>query len=553
MGSIAASNLWEMLIDELRSGVLLFSRPSDIFLMIIDVFFTSVIIFYILRLLSETRAWQVMKGLILILLLTQGAKTIGLQGFSFLIGSSISLLAFGFVVIFQPELRKALETVGRNSLNLFQTGGFNRQEYSGKIQSFIEQIVIACDHMAATFTGALIIVERRTKLGEILEQGQSVILNSDISSTALEQIFYKGSPMHDGALLLRDGKIYAARCHVPLSDNYILRKEHGTRHRAAIGASEIGDAVGIVVSEERGKISIAIDGRLYLLENADALRTILHKLLISDENQEQSRNFKSVLYLLRNFLLGSMGSEKKSAPIRSDGLMPEAEEPRGKSKIKDFRRSLLLRLTSVTIAFLLWFYAQASSNPISQKSYSVNFSIRSVEVLDDYDLRYSKENINSIIVYIRGRERFLSNISSDRILAYIDFKDLSKKELEKAQKDTQSPLNMTVHVEIENESPAYYNVVSRSPSSIKINLFNTKKQSVIVEGEGNNPLPSIPLFTLSPAHRNSDAATFSPSEEESKFNDADILSSSAPENNEEEKNGERRDSDEKATKDGDDR
>lgn len=467
--SLVSSNLWEMLINEFRSGVLLFSRPSDIFLMVFDVLFTSIVIFYILRLLSETRAWQVMKGLILVLVITQLAHFIGLQGFSYLVGSSISLLAFAFVVIFQPELRKALETVGRNSLNLFQSGSFDRQEYSTRLQSMIEQIVIACDHMAASFTGALIIIERRTKLGEILEQGQSVILNSDLSATALEQIFYKGSPLHDGALLIRDGKIYAARCHVPLSDNYILRKEHGTRHRAAIGASEIGDAIGIVVSEERGMISIAIDGRLYILENPDALRTILHKLLISDENLDQVRSIKSILKTLRNVVIGGTLSEQKKSDISSDILIPEVEENKNQPKLR--RRMILLRLTSLAIAFGLWFYAQASSNPIRQKSYNTNLSIRNIEVLDKYSLSYSKENISSVLVFIRGRDKFLSNVGNDRINAYIDFNDLEISELSSLDDSNSKLISLPIHIEIENENKAYYAIYSQSPQNIKINIF----------------------------------------------------------------------------------
>jgi len=133
--------------------------------------------------------------------------------------------------------------------------------------------------MAATRTGALIIIERQTKLGEFIEQENAVQLDAAVSATMLQQIFYKGSPLHDGAVVIRDGRISAARVHVPLSDNYHLRRDYGTRHRAAIGASEIGDTLAVVVSEERGSISLAIEGRLFVLDNADALRSMLHKML----------------------------------------------------------------------------------------------------------------------------------------------------------------------------------------------------------------------------------------------------------------------------------
>src|SRR5690606_25635634 len=133
------------------------------------------------------------------------------------------------------------------------------------IHNLIESIVRACQKMSETRTGALLIVERQTRLGELAEQENVVHLDASVSTTMLLQIFYKGSPLHDGAVLIRNGRLAAARVHVPLSDNYHLRRDYGTRHRAAIGASEMGDAIAIVVSEERGSISVALDGRLYTL------------------------------------------------------------------------------------------------------------------------------------------------------------------------------------------------------------------------------------------------------------------------------------------------
>ncbi len=154
-------------------------------------------------------------------------------------------MAIAFVVIFQPELRRALETVGRSSFNMISSAITQEEgkESSGSVHNMIESIVRACESMSETFTGALIIIERSTKLGDFVEQENVVQLDAAVSSTFLQQIFYKGSPLHDGAILIRDGRVSAARVHVPLSDNYHLRRDYGTRHRAAIGASEIGDTL----------------------------------------------------------------------------------------------------------------------------------------------------------------------------------------------------------------------------------------------------------------------------------------------------------------------
>lgn len=268
---------FQELFQDLTNGLILFGGPLDIAIAVVDVLITTLVIYYILRLLRDSRAWQLLKGLILIIAFALAGSLAGLTTLGFILNNTISVLAIAFVIIFQPELRRALETVGRSSLIVL--GGPESPAKEGVIQNMIESIVRACEQMSAAHTGALIIIERETRLTELLEQENVVTLDSTISSTILQQIFYTGSPLHDGAVLIRDGRIAGARIHVPLSDNYHLRRDYGTRHRAAVGASEIGDAIAIVVSEERGSISIAIEGRLFVLDNADALRTLLHKIL----------------------------------------------------------------------------------------------------------------------------------------------------------------------------------------------------------------------------------------------------------------------------------
>jgi len=267
------------LLRDIANGLIFFGGPLDIVIAAFDVFITTLVVYYILRLLRDSRAWQLLKGLILIIAFALAGSLAGLTTVGFLLNNTISVLAIAFVIIFQPELRRALETVGRNTFSVLSGAVAGEDGQSGSLHNMIESIVRACEKMSETRTGALIIIERQTRLTELLEQENVVSLDAAISATFIMQVFYKGSPLHDGALLIRDGRVAGARIHVPLSDNYNLRKDFGTRHRAAVGASEMGDTIAVVVSEERGSISLAMDGRLFVLDNADALRTLLHKLL----------------------------------------------------------------------------------------------------------------------------------------------------------------------------------------------------------------------------------------------------------------------------------
>ncbi|NLB10004.1 MAG: TIGR00159 family protein, partial [Clostridiaceae bacterium] len=277
------SNVWRIISD----GLLLFGGPVDTFLAIVDILATAFVIYYILKLLRDTRAWQLLRGLILIFAFGIFASMVGLDTIGFLLNRTVSLFAIAFVVIFQPELRRALETFGRSGFNVLAST-FSVDDRLDTVHRLIESIVNACDSLSKSKTGALMIIERQTKLGELQDQENAVSIDAQVSSSLLQQIFYQGSPLHDGAVLIRDGRVSAARVHVPLSDNYHLRREFGTRHRAAVGASEMGDAISVVVSEERGSISIAVDGKLYVLSSADALRAQLHRLLSAKPEEKRT-------------------------------------------------------------------------------------------------------------------------------------------------------------------------------------------------------------------------------------------------------------------------
>ena len=268
------SGIWQSMTD----GLLFLGGPLDMIVSALDILITSLVFYFILKLFRDSRAWQLLRGILLIIAFAFVTSFLGLNTISFLFNNTISILAIAVLIIFQPELRKTLEKLGRNRLVKYISPKDRENAVDSGTRQLIESIVSACESMSKTRTGALIIIERATRLGELQSQENAVQIDAGVSTTLLKQIFYTGSPLHDGAVLIRDDRIAAARIHVPLSDAYHLRHEFGTRHRAAVGASELGDAVAVVVSEERGTISLAIEGRLFELANADALRSQLYRL-----------------------------------------------------------------------------------------------------------------------------------------------------------------------------------------------------------------------------------------------------------------------------------
>ncbi|MDD2374986.1 MAG: diadenylate cyclase, partial [Eubacteriales bacterium] len=189
------------LLQDFTSGLIFFGGPLDIMLAVLDVLATSLVVYYVLKILRDSRAWQLLKGLAMIISFALICSLIGLDTVGFLLNNTISVLAIAFVVIFQPELRRALETVGRNSFNMISSAiaQDDSRDPAGSVHNLIEAIVRACEKMSETFTGALIIIERSTRLGDFAEQENVVPLDAAVSSTFLQQIFYKGSPLHDGA------------------------------------------------------------------------------------------------------------------------------------------------------------------------------------------------------------------------------------------------------------------------------------------------------------------------------------------------------------------
>lgn len=223
---------------------------------VIDVLIVAFLIYQVFRFLRETRAEQLLKGLLILAGGAFLADYFDLYTLSFILRGAMTLGVIALVIVFQPELRRALEHVGRSKIMRGRLGHLNKEKAKGLTSCFMK----AVDYLSAGKIGALIILERETALNDIVESG--TLINAQASAELLENIFYKDAPLHDGAVLVRGDKIYAAGCVLPLTQNNLLDKDLGTRHRAGIGITENSDALAIIVSEETGIISIAEDGKL---------------------------------------------------------------------------------------------------------------------------------------------------------------------------------------------------------------------------------------------------------------------------------------------------
>jgi diadenylate cyclase len=236
---------------------------------IIDILLLSIIIYWLLKLTSKTRAMQVLKGLGVILLAEWVADFLGLTGTRWILNYVLTAGALVIVIIFQPELRRALASLGRGKFDIISSQATYAQEN-------VDNILKAVLNLSKKRVGALIVFERKTGLKDVIESGTH--LGADISSELLENLFFTNSPLHDGAVIIREDRIEAAGCFLPLSDNKQIGQELGTRHRAALGISEVSDCVTLIVSEETGVISVAQDGNIIRYLDAKAIKDILEDI-----------------------------------------------------------------------------------------------------------------------------------------------------------------------------------------------------------------------------------------------------------------------------------
>lgn len=255
---------------------------------ILDILIVTFIVYKIFGFIRETRAQQLVKGLFILVLSFFLSEWLNLYALNWLLKGAMTLGVIALVVVFQPELRRALEYVGRSKIMKAPFGQLDKE----KAKKVTDEFVRAVGSFSSTRTGALIILEREIALNDIAETGTEI--NADISAQLLGNIFYEGAPLHDGAVIIRGDEIFAAGCVLPLTGNKNLNKSLGTRHRAGIGITENSDAIAIIVSEETGIISMAIDGKLTrFLDTKTVEKTLLNLYLAGDDNN--SSKFRKII------------------------------------------------------------------------------------------------------------------------------------------------------------------------------------------------------------------------------------------------------------------
>ncbi len=247
--------------------------PVKLVSLIIDISLVVCLIYLFFKMVKGTRTWQLVKGIAFLIISTWLSDILGLNILHYILSAIMNWGVILIIVIFQPEIRRALEQIGTNKLTKFF--GMEK-DIETRTKEDIYKVVIAVTELAKTKTGALIVLERDIKIKDIISTG--VEINGDVSPQLLVNIFVENTPLHDGAVVISDNKLAAAACMLPLASDSDIAKELGTRHRAAIGISKESDAIAVVVSEETGKISVAKDGTLI----ADVREDVLKKILISN-------------------------------------------------------------------------------------------------------------------------------------------------------------------------------------------------------------------------------------------------------------------------------
>lgn len=253
-------------------------NPMNLLILAIDIIIVMFLAVTIIKFAKNSRAWQLLKGITFLVIANILSYILQLRILNFLLSIVMTWGVFALIVIFQPELRRALEQLGTNKFTKFF--GID-QDIQTRTKEDIYKIVIAAEELAKTKTGALIVIERDIKINDIISTG--IEINAEVSPQLLVNIFVPNTPLHDGAVVISNNKVTAAACMLPLASDADIAKELGTRHRAAIGISKESDAIAVVVSEETGKVSIAKDGTLIADVKEETLKKILIKNIVTNK------------------------------------------------------------------------------------------------------------------------------------------------------------------------------------------------------------------------------------------------------------------------------
>lgn len=274
------SNLFFGLISQFRSMSVI-----DI----VDIVVLSVLLYYAYCFVRERRAGKVAIGIGILMAVYILAVVLNMHAIGFLLRNVIQVGLLALVILFQPELRSALEKVGGDPLRSIKN--MTEPKEIAERTAVIDSICLAAGDMSRDRTGALIVIERTTKLGDIMKTG--VLIDATVSTNLIKNIFFNKAALHDGAMIVSDYRIAAAGCFLPLTQNAQISKDKGTRHRAGVGMSEVSDAVVVIVSEETGEISLAVDGKLIGGQNYTTLRQALTGYLLGDMQGKKKRRRKN--------------------------------------------------------------------------------------------------------------------------------------------------------------------------------------------------------------------------------------------------------------------
>ena len=260
------------------TGLLLSIKITDV----VDILIVAFLLYKLLGMIKETRAQQLFRGVLLIVAIFLASELFDLSLLNWLLTRLITVGLIGVIILFQPEIRRGLEPIGRRGVITSQFREVGKEE----LYATVHKIVDAVDDFSATRTGALMAIERETMLNDIIETG--VIVDAEISVRLLGNLFYEGSPLHDGAVIIRGVRIHAASCVLPLTNRTSIGKNLGTRHRAGVGLSEVSDAFIIIVSEETGAISVARNGTLRRFLDLKTLEKMLLDIYLPSGDDSDS-------------------------------------------------------------------------------------------------------------------------------------------------------------------------------------------------------------------------------------------------------------------------
>ena len=286
------TNLWQQIVGFFAT----YNWISDT----LDIFLVALFVYFIIRLVRDSRAEQLLRGILLLIVLYLVAYFLELKTEQFLLQAVFDNALLLLIVVFQPEVRRALVQAGNSRSGLSRLfGGFKAENNATHIEQWnkaFEATADALEILQKQKMGALVVMERSTRLGEIVRSG--TIIEAEPSAALISAIFYNKAPLHDGAMIIREGKVYAASCILPLTENLQISRELGTRHRAAVGMSEQSDAIVIILSEETGTISVAESGELVRNLNREALIKLLADRILW--NSEEAEPLKKIFTLRKD-------------------------------------------------------------------------------------------------------------------------------------------------------------------------------------------------------------------------------------------------------------